>query len=389
MGSTSSKSIIGPNASHGEKPIPAYKIVLVGDPQVGKTSMFTRYTQEQFDYSYQPTMQVNIANVTKKVNVPYETLVSVTMWDLPGREEIDLRRSYYKDVDAAIVVVDLSDEDSIDMAGTWRQDVINNSMLGALDGSGPDAGMMSVKRQRKKSMHSQVNIPILLVGNKVDKLEKEEDEMGDVKPKAIELLEEVSKQHNFVGCVSVSSKEMDGGVGTSMRSLVRYLLEKSDDKSKKSKGGPPRLQDIFNKKETIADVDELSYVPLARTRLPGFDPIFEECDSHVEVIEEASLGLMLAVKNFKRACCISGITHTYKASIEDCITGLKETLKGDCIDADDDDVLNAEEKAGYIQLLLPEGSKKPPGTVQRVLDVYNKCCEGNKTGSWEMSSCEN
>ena len=47
-------------------------------------------------------MNVNIGNVTKKVQFPFETLVSVSLWDLPGREEIDLRRSYYKDIDAAI-----------------------------------------------------------------------------------------------------------------------------------------------------------------------------------------------------------------------------------------------------------------------------------------------
>ena len=47
-------------------------------------------------------MSVSIGNVVKKVNVPCEAIVSVTLWDLPGREEMDLRRSYYKDVDAAI-----------------------------------------------------------------------------------------------------------------------------------------------------------------------------------------------------------------------------------------------------------------------------------------------
>ena len=73
-----------------------------GDAEVGKTSIFLRYTKNQFDYSYQPTMVVNIGNVVKKVNIPYETVVSVSLWDLPGREEMDLRRSYYTDVDAAI-----------------------------------------------------------------------------------------------------------------------------------------------------------------------------------------------------------------------------------------------------------------------------------------------
>ena len=47
-------------------------------------------------------MSVSIGNVVKHVNIPYETIVSVVLWDLPGREEMDLRRSYYKDVDAAI-----------------------------------------------------------------------------------------------------------------------------------------------------------------------------------------------------------------------------------------------------------------------------------------------
>ena len=47
-------------------------------------------------------MQVNIGNLVRKVNVPLETLVSVTMWDLPGREEMDLRKSYYTDISAAI-----------------------------------------------------------------------------------------------------------------------------------------------------------------------------------------------------------------------------------------------------------------------------------------------
>lgn len=74
----------------------------VGDPEVGKTSIFLRYTKNQFDYSYQPSVSVSIGNVVKHVNIPYETIVSLALWDLPGREEMDLRRSYYKDVDAAI-----------------------------------------------------------------------------------------------------------------------------------------------------------------------------------------------------------------------------------------------------------------------------------------------
>ena len=32
----------------------------------------------------------------------WDAVLSVTIWDLPGREDVDLRQSYYKDVDAGI-----------------------------------------------------------------------------------------------------------------------------------------------------------------------------------------------------------------------------------------------------------------------------------------------
>ena len=73
-----------------------------GEPAVGKSSIFLRYTKNQFDYSYQPSISVAIGNVVKKINIPYQGVVSVVIWDVPGREEMDLRKSYYKDVDAAI-----------------------------------------------------------------------------------------------------------------------------------------------------------------------------------------------------------------------------------------------------------------------------------------------
>ena len=49
----------------------------------------------------------------------------------------------------------------------------------------------------------------------------------------------------------------------------------------------------------------------------------------MKVIEKMSVSLLLSVKNFKRACCIAGITDSYKASLEECITSLKDTLRDD------------------------------------------------------------
>jgi GTPase SAR1 family protein len=38
----------------------------------------------------------------RKVNIPDNNVVAVTIWDLPGRDDVDLRKSYYRDVDAAV-----------------------------------------------------------------------------------------------------------------------------------------------------------------------------------------------------------------------------------------------------------------------------------------------
>ena len=58
------------------------------------------------------------------------------------------------------VVVDLSDKDSIEMAGSWKQDIYNNNFMTEEEGV----------RERKKSMKSQLQVPILLLGNKLDQV---------------------------------------------------------------------------------------------------------------------------------------------------------------------------------------------------------------------------
>ena len=58
-------------------------------------------------------------------------------------------------------MADLSDPDSIDMAGTWRQDILNNADISE-DGE--------ILASRKKKKHSYKSLPILLVGNKLDKV---------------------------------------------------------------------------------------------------------------------------------------------------------------------------------------------------------------------------
>ena len=43
-----------------------------------------------------------VENDVRKLNVPANTVVSLTLWDIPGREDMDLHKSYFRNLDAAI-----------------------------------------------------------------------------------------------------------------------------------------------------------------------------------------------------------------------------------------------------------------------------------------------
>ena len=48
------------------------------------------------------TLHFFTESVTRKVNVPESTIISITLWDIPGREDIDLSETYYNGLDAAV-----------------------------------------------------------------------------------------------------------------------------------------------------------------------------------------------------------------------------------------------------------------------------------------------
>ena len=58
-----------------------------------------------------------------------------------------------------LVVVDMDDIDSVTMAGTWKQDIVNNAVFTANNGN------------IKENIADSKLIPILLLGNKMDKVD--------------------------------------------------------------------------------------------------------------------------------------------------------------------------------------------------------------------------
>jgi small GTP-binding protein len=111
------------------------KLVLLGDPAVGKTSLIRRFVLNTFDEKYVSTIGARVSK--KEVEIPtaaYKVKMDIMIWDLIGsKESTRLHEMYYRGADGAIVVADitrLSTIENIDMwVGSFRQSMGDKAVL--------------------------------------------------------------------------------------------------------------------------------------------------------------------------------------------------------------------------------------------------------------------
>ncbi|NVM27648.1 MAG: GTP-binding protein [Candidatus Helarchaeota archaeon] len=119
-----------------------YKVVVVGDGAVGKTTLILRYTEKRFRESYIPT--IGVQWVVKTVDLG-ETNVKLILWDIAGQEKFKVMRSnFYDGADAVIIVFDVTNLISFDHVENWLKEV--QKFCG--------------------------NVPYILLGNKIDLVEE-------------------------------------------------------------------------------------------------------------------------------------------------------------------------------------------------------------------------
>ncbi|MHA1231684.1 MAG: Rab family GTPase [Candidatus Helarchaeota archaeon] len=103
-----------------------FKIVVIGDAAVGKTSLIRKYSLNQFEDNYKMTVG---ADFNVKI-VKFDDLgdVSLTIWDFGGQEKFEeIRRYYYYGAHGAIVVFDITNPESYNNVKKWIKDVQNET----------------------------------------------------------------------------------------------------------------------------------------------------------------------------------------------------------------------------------------------------------------------
>ena len=98
-----------------------FKIIVCGDPSVGKTSTILRYTENAFIRTYIPTLGVSISEKLIKVQ---EENVNLIFWDIAGQSKFEvMRRHFYQGAEAVIVIFDLTNYKSFESVSGWYKDI--------------------------------------------------------------------------------------------------------------------------------------------------------------------------------------------------------------------------------------------------------------------------
>ena len=106
----------------------SFKVVLIGGSSVGKSSIFRRYMQGDFQNKSQVTMAASYMEKTVKVSGSSKP-VKIQLWDTAGSERFkNINRIYYRDATAALVVYDITKKNTLySEAEHWIKDVKANA----------------------------------------------------------------------------------------------------------------------------------------------------------------------------------------------------------------------------------------------------------------------
>jgi small GTP-binding protein len=157
-----------------------FKVSIIGDYAVGKTSLIKRYTTDSFNEGYKATLGAAISTFKTKID---DDDVSLQVWDLAGQTSFRrVRVQYLFGTDFAIAVFDLTRKESLDSIKEWVDDVRQGA---------PE-------------------VLLYLVGNKTD--------LKDARVVNATMAEKIMKKMKMLGYMETSAKD-----GTNVRELFEVI----------------------------------------------------------------------------------------------------------------------------------------------------------------------
>jgi Ras-related protein Rab-7A len=103
----------------------SFKIIIIGDSCVGKTSLARRYVNNTFYESYKSTIGVDFLSKTIKMN---KKILNLQLWDTAGSERFRATSpSFYRGADGCVIVFDLTNMTSFKNLEGWIDEFLLTS----------------------------------------------------------------------------------------------------------------------------------------------------------------------------------------------------------------------------------------------------------------------
>lgn len=101
---------------------PLFKVILLGDGGVGKSSLMNRFVTNKFDTHLFHTIGVEFLN--KELEVDGQS-ISLQIWDTAGQERFrSLRTPFYRGSDCCLLTFSVDDAQSFRNLGNWKKEFI-------------------------------------------------------------------------------------------------------------------------------------------------------------------------------------------------------------------------------------------------------------------------
>ena len=147
----------------------SFKLIVIGDSGVGKSCLTNKATKNKFEETYNATIGFEFFTFNIKIN---DKIIKLQIWDTCGQELYrSLITNFYRNSSLAIIVYEVDKKESFDNLDSWLKEL---------------------------RTHSNPDIKIFLIGNKIDLVDKRiiKSEEGEA----------YAKQNNFRKFLEASAK---------------------------------------------------------------------------------------------------------------------------------------------------------------------------------------
>ncbi len=168
-----------------------FKFIIIGDHEVGKTSIIRRFVEKRFLVNYRTTIGLNILSYDFEA---FNNKISLFLWDIGAQQYFKrYRKTYYSGAQAAFMVFDLTNKRSFDDITIWHNEL--------------------------KEFIENKDLPIIIIGNKSDL----KDQRVVSYEEGVKLTKDLSELSTFSNISSLSEFADLSYLSDQTKSKISYI----------------------------------------------------------------------------------------------------------------------------------------------------------------------